>query len=232
MSTSLGSCSDRTSADIDPLPQEVREYARAKCDKVQSCECAATGYSNREECESRIASIYTRSIEPLADVDLDCFLHAAQAWSASQCDFPAEIEWCETTSRADEAGSICDPNLLTDPYVHTPTCATGLTCADGLCVEAPTDNEIGDPCSPAGRCGSDLTCIANACVMFRTIGEPCETSFNCDPFRELHCRENICTERTSNGDFCTEDGECKLGVPCVENRCTPISPIVCITADF
>jgi len=228
----FGSCSDRTSTEPDFLPSEVRAYARARCDKMLSCECSATGYSSQEECEDRIASIYTRSIEPLVDVDLGCFLDAADAWTTSQCDWPAGIEACEATSRSDNVGARCDRNMFSGAYLHTSTCSFGLTCADGFCVETPTDKDAGDACSQGGLCGSELTCIADACAPYSASGEACEVSLNCAPLHGLYCSADTCIERKENGGACTDSDMCKLGAPCIENRCTPIQPVICIMADF
>ena len=168
----------------------------------------------------------------MEEVDLGCFRDAADAWTASECDWPAEIAACDATIGSDDIGTTCDPNLFGDGYLHTPTCATGLDCADGTCVEAPTDKRDGDPCSPGGLCGSSLTCIGGVCVPFREARDPCEASDNCTPLRELYCGAGTCTERTQNDEPCTDSIECRLGVPCVEGRCTPIHPLACVAADF
>ena len=226
------SCSDRTSTESDPLPPEVRAYARARCGKISSCECANAAYSSQDECEDKIASIYDSLVDSMGEVELGCFRDAADAWAASECEWPAEVAACDATSRSNDIGTTCDPNLFGDAYLHTPTCAMGLDCVGGTCVEAPTNKNDGDQCSPGGLCGSSLTCIGGVCVPFREVGAPCEVSDNCSPLRELYCGAGTCTERTQNGETCTDGMECRLGVPCAEGRCAPIHPLVCVTADF
>lgn len=228
---SAGACNDRVSAEPDPIPAQVRDYAAARCQQLAKCDCANATFPDADACEDEIIARY-RDFLLDRDNDLECFSRAAGIWRRGTCDEPVEDGLCQATARTDEFGAACQPDLFDDFYIRTSTCGEGLTCAQDQCVSAVDDAAQGSPCAPGGLCGNELTCMAETCQRPRSLGETCEHSSNCEPATELQCEQGVCAPRKPAGQSCLDDRECLLTNICMGGRCSEIDPYICVLADF
>jgi hypothetical protein len=229
----LTACSDRPAAETDPIPAEVRAYARARCERLEHCACKIKNYDDRAQCEAKLLQLYHDDVAGRDTVNLDCFGDAARLWERAPCDAPHDGETCDVTSPTDAVGEPCRTTIFHDMFLYTPTCSAGSFCwNDERCVAIVDDIEAGMPCTPEGLCGSNLTCIGQRCEEPRTEGQPCEISQNCEPLRDLYCRDGVCAAREQEGDACTSREECEPGVPCFEGKCTRVESLICLVAEF
>jgi hypothetical protein len=233
----LIACSNRPTAEIDTVPAEVRAYARARCQRLEACECQITNFDDRKECEDRLVFLYQEAVAERDSVDLDCFGDAARLWEQTPCDDlprgPRGRESCSVTTRTDAVGEPCHFNPFHDAVLYADTCSEELYCSyEGYCTEPVSGIEVGMPCSPDGLCGADLTCIGDQCEHHRAEGEPCETSLNCAPARDVYCHDGVCVARKDEGTPCTSREECELGDSCFNGQCTQVDPVICLVAEF
>ncbi|MCA9711701.1 MAG: hypothetical protein KDK70_38050 [Myxococcales bacterium] len=220
-------CNERP-VDDDPVPAEVRAYAQQRCLRIEQCACPNATHEDRAECEARLVAVYQEEVQGREGIELSCFAAGAELWRTASCDEPPDDVPCSVLLPLAGEGATCSIDPFGDAYVHAEPCAEGLVCFDQTCRVPVQGGRPGDGCTPDGRCSSALTCIAGRCEVPPGEGGSCDVSWNCEPQRDLYCAEGICTPRKSAGDGCSSDDECHLGVPCVEARCTPIEPRLCL----
>lgn len=229
----LMACSNRPTEENDTIPAAVRAYARARCQRLEACECKNANHADREQCEDSIVALYLDAVAGRTSAELGCFGEAAQLWEHAPCDEPPSGEACNVLTRADAVGTSCRFHPFRDDFLRADSCAEGLFCwNDMYCARAPDMSEEGEPCSAEGLCGSGLTCIAGQCEQHRGEGEPCESSPNCAPARELYCGDGVCTMKSAPGGSCETREACRFGAQCAENRCVAIDPVICFAAEF
>ena len=229
LGSGLAGCNERP-VDDDPVPAEVRAYAQQRCQRIEQCGCSNAPPGSPEECEARIVAIYQQAMDGREGIQLDCFAAGAELWRTADCDDPPADTPCNALTPHDGVGAACSINPFADAYVHADSCAEGLVCFDDRCVEPVVDGVAGEPCLPGGQCDPALTCIEGRCEPPRAEGEACDEAWDCEQ-PELYCAAKVCTMRTASGAECTSDEECAYTVPCVDGRCTPISPSLCVLGE-
>ncbi len=224
-------CGDVRPIEDDPIPAEVRAYARDRCLRIEQCACPNVTHGDRSECEARILDTYAEVVGQRDDVQLECFGEGAAVWRGAECDDMPDSLPCNAVTPSDDVGTPCRVNPFRDAYVHVDSCTDGLVCFGERCQAPVSGREPGGPCSPAGMCDPALTCIEGQCETPPMEGEACEVAWNCEPSRDLYCAQGVCTVRTGNGEACERDEECRLTVRCVQGACVPVSPELCLVGE-
>ncbi|MFT3928492.1 MAG: hypothetical protein QM778_38540 [Myxococcales bacterium] len=132
--------------------------------------------------------------------------------------------------------------------VCKPRATEGKTCSDSLPCDVKTFCEaaicrprlpLGSPCTSPRQCadnwcGQEGTCVANPYWSLPVLdgasaGASCseEDQNRCSHDLTLACVAGVCVSRADVGEACDSANDCRLGLRCVENRCStePAPPV-------
>jgi hypothetical protein len=127
------------------------------------------------------------------------------ALGAGGCGAGAEETRCDADGCVVCDGYGCrpaSPTPQTGCGVAEETCATGLQCIDGKCM---------NPCEYSSECGAGRVCQNSKCVVGCDATTPCPTGYKCNA-------KGVCDPDAANPQ-CSTDKPCAGGLKCVSGVC-------------
>ncbi len=116
---------------------------------------------------------------------------------------------CERSSECDDPTQRCVEGRCVNECGDDRDCTAGLSCVEGLCVEA------GDPCRADRECRFDQTCVQGLC---QDIEGYCEQNRDCPNGSRCDGDARRCV---ADPGSCVTEAECVLGELCQGGRCVP-----------
>jgi len=159
----FAACNGRTTKEDEPI-DTLSAYARARCQRLDECDCRSNTYEDRQQCESRIEALYDEAVSGRESIDLTCFADAAEFWERAPCDEPYREEPCNVIARTGLVGDACYFNVFHDLFLQAESCSEGLFCWNERCFDPEDALEEGMACTSEDLCDGGLTCIANQCA--------------------------------------------------------------------
>jgi hypothetical protein len=196
-------CSSGTSeARSAPAPEAI---AIADCERIAACLPVSLQIVHGDEptCRSRQALAAAASVALAKDADTTA---CADALRAMSCDEYVNLHGAPAACRF--RGAVANGGACGSDW----QCSSGFCSfvdACGKCADAP---RAGDPCA-SGRCGPDLGCSNDRCVVPGRAGAPCASRDDCE--QTLSCVSGKCAARAAAGEACGVDApECRADLYC------------------
>ncbi len=223
-------------------------------------EAEAAGLEYHPECMGEYIDFYTKTLGCLTQSELTadlqrlldapaCKVHSGAAAAGEACtpyynafgDSCVQGLHCVAGTCAEMVaapnlrleGEVCD--FMTDVCEPGTACVQEAVMAPTKCVRGP---KLGEQCG--GFCDVGLNCEEPApeaipeCMPPPGEGEPCSSAaFGAECAPGLRCNEDVCTVGLPQGQECTSDESCAVGLECGEQDdgpdiCQPEEALVCI----
>ncbi|MEM6292773.1 MAG: hypothetical protein AAGA54_15980 [Myxococcota bacterium] len=231
-----GSALPEPDADLEDVSEAL---ARLRCEALFACDCwspeDADAIGGLEGCIESFTTTWIdrgRAAEALGlQVDPGCYQRSAAVLGAQDCEvappasfFEVEEAWaCAMWVGDAAAGEACERS--TEGFRFDSSCAPGLSCAQGVCVELPTAGDCLPETVDVPRCAPPGVCVDDLCHVRTPAGFACSDSFECAV--TLRCGDaGVCEPAFNEGEACSNGLDCVSGW-CVEGVCTAPRPAVC-----
>jgi hypothetical protein len=215
------------------------------CEAVYNCACETYPYTNFNECYGKLSVAYDEVNDEayLAGLQYDGSCPAKELEQIEQLacknwlpELPAGVcmRPCNAWYGPFGPGQVCTV-VASAPEIGVAfsTCAQGLTCFAGVCVDPCQLSalpKIGEPC-PDLICEAGAMCDASQiCVAMPSLPGPAEACFNgqCDPERAVCVTDaNICAALPAAGQPCVQS-QCDRSSYCgAADICVARPPLAC-----
>jgi hypothetical protein len=239
----FGGCKSSELPEVPPVVEReeaARVLAEETCRLLFACDCSVNFYRDEDHC---------LDVVELRGNDADWVAEGAELAYDGACVSTLATIRRELGCDVAEDGFVClpcrpffgtaaagEPCRKLGVTVDVDTCAQGLRCDGGICVElCPTATlGEGEPCAAGieslGTCEPGLHCdaVTQACTVSPALGEPCPDRIcTTDAWCDLTTPDGpTCTERREAGASCFLDASCESD-RCENERCTAPEPTVC-----
>lgn len=205
------------------------------CAQYFACDCTPEAFVDAAECKTELEQELTDAKQAAADnglaYDATCVQVAADIYRDTiQCDgldvLATDEVLCGACTLVHGDKAAGDPCIELD---YGSSCAKGLICVSGTCVDLCARQSEGQPCydeaaqAQIGVCADGFFCDylgSNACTPQAAQGDPCTGSSGC--IEGLYCDiggDATCKPPPKQGEACTF--ECAPGLSCDGGTCGP-----------
>ncbi len=207
------------------------------CDQQASCSCSAPPYATAEDCVSslngQVDQLKSFAMTKGLTFDQGCYEQSFGTFASLGCgtdfeDSNTTCSYCAIIHGDKSVGAACTGEGFSD-------CARNLFCADGVCQDLCSQQELkagevcakkeGDLTTSVGSCGSGLYCdYAGAtlkCTPLKGDGEACDAfENNCKEGLACSSTDSTCGPPPAEGEACTSI--CAANLTCDGGVCGPL----------
>lgn len=230
--------------EFEPSESDVLPFAAELCRATSEC-CEPPGETCEQDVVDRVLS-WERDVGAKLTYSKTCFDEVV-AWSKQLgCERSLELQGpgCDVAHGEGSIGDECE--FFGEIGLFGTTCADGLQCLGGRCVNSPFDatHAAGEgencgvftPCEDGFFCAGDETCRRRV-----GPGESCTEAAACTSPAQMFCDGHedgagTCTQKSGLDESCDGDESCAFHcddagaceqLRCTDGRCARRGPAVC-----